>query len=292
MRAKFTLSLTILLAFGLTIPSLAWGPKGHFIINRLAIATAAAKLPAFMNAASKDLIYNAIEQDRWRDEVNSPLNIAQAPEHFFDSEYWGSISTIPGDRLEYTAKIAAKKVELGRAGFLPYAILENYGRLRNAFRMWRNAKTPEDRASAQANAIHYAGVLGHYVGDGTMPMHLSVHSNGWANGYPNPKAFTMDRMFHSRYETAYVDAAISDASVRAKVTPPVRLGNVFNSVKEHLSKAFAELEPVYELEKAEEFNPMSPRQKGTDFIVNELARGASMLSNLWYTAWMESAEAP
>jgi len=292
MRAKFTLSLTILLALGMTIPSLAWGPKGHFMINRLAIGAAAPKLPNFMNAASKDLIYNAIEPDRWREEINSPLNLAQAPEHFFDVEYWGSISTIPADRLSYTTKIAEQRIELSKAGYLPYALLENYGRLRNAFRMWRNAKTQDDRASAQANAIHYAGVLGHYVGDATMPMHLSVHSNGWASGYPNPKNFTMDRMFHSRYETAYVDAAISEAEVRTKVTAPVGLENVFVAVKEHLSKAFAELEPIYEMEKAGEFNPISPRQKGTDFIANELARGASMLSSLWYTAWLESAETP
>ena len=30
--------------------------------------------------------------------------------------------------------------------------------------------------------------------------------------------------------------------------------------------------------------------KGTDFIVTELARAATMLSNLWYTAWVESGE--
>ncbi len=79
------------------------------------------------------------------------------------------------------------------------------------FETWRNAKTDADRESARANAVHYAGVLGHYVADGTMPMHLSVHFNGWADGYANPKGFTTDRMFHSRYETAYVDAAINQA---------------------------------------------------------------------------------
>jgi len=292
MRAIITLSLTFLLVLTMTIPSAAWGPKGHSMVNRLAIGTAATKLPAFMNASSRDLIYNAIEPDRWREETNSPLNIAQAPDHFFDSEYWGDIATIPTDRLDFTKQMAAKNIELSKAGYLPYAIMENYGRLRNAFRNFRNAKTPEDRASAQANAVHYAGVLGHYVADATMPMHLSVHSNGWASGFPNPKNYTMDRMFHSRYETAYVDAAISESAVKMKVTAPVRLGNVFSAVKEHLNKTFAELEPVYEMEKAGEFNPMSPRPKGTEFIVNELARGATMLANLWYTAWMESAETP
>jgi hypothetical protein len=168
--------------------------------------------------------------------------------------------------------------------------MEDYGRLRNAFRNWRNAKTDADRESARANAVYCAGILGHYVADGTMPMHLSVHYNGWADGYPNPKNFTKDRMFHSRYETAYVDAAIDEATVRKMVGAPQRVTDVFGAVKNHLSRTFSELEPMYELEKTGEFNPAAPRPKGTELISGELARGATMLGSLWYTAWIESGE--
>jgi hypothetical protein len=40
-------------------------------------------------------------------------------------------------------------------------------------------------------------------------MHLTIHYNGWADGVANPRNFTKDRMFHSRYENAYVNAAIT-----------------------------------------------------------------------------------
>jgi hypothetical protein len=262
------------------------------MVNRLAIEASATRLPPFMKAATNDLVYNALEPDRWREESGSPMNIAQAPDHFFDSEYWGAVSTIPSDRYAFMSQLAAKKVDLIKVGYLPYAIIENYARLRNAFRNFRNAKTANDKDSASANAVHYAGLLGHYVADGTMPMHLSVHFNGWADGYANPKGFTMDRMFHARYETAYVDAAINLAAVKAKVGTPQRLTDVFGAVKEHLSRTFSELEPVYELEKAGEFNPQAPRPKGTELITNELARASTMLGSLWYTAWLESAENP
>jgi hypothetical protein len=245
-----------------------------------------------MKAATNDLVYNALEPDRWREETNSAMNIAQAPDHFFDSEFWGAVSTIPKDRYAFMAQLGAKKVDLIKVGYLPYAIIENYARLRNAFRNWRNAKTDADRESAKANAVHYAGVLGHYVADGTMPMHLSIHHNGWEDGYANPKGFTTDRMFHARYETAYVDAAINPAAVKAKVGAPQRLTDVFVAVKDHLRLTFSELEPMYEMEKTGEFNPQAPRAKGTDFITNELARGATMLGSLWYTAWLESGELP
>ena len=274
----------------LPISAAAWGEKGHLMINRLAIDAASSKLPEFMNAAREEIIYNGYEPDRWREEGRTPLNITQAADHFFDSEYWGTISTIEPDRYSFMEKVAAKKVELVRIGYLPYAMIENYGKLVNAFRFWRNAKAPQDRESARGNAIYVAGVLGHYVGDGSQPMHMSIQYNGWLDTTPNPKNFTKDRTLHTRYEATYVNAAVEFASVRPKVQAPQRLNNVWDSIKQYLSQGFADLEPMYELEKTGEFNPQQPRAKGTEFIVNELGRAGTMLGNLWYTAWLESAE--
>jgi hypothetical protein len=270
----------------------AWGDKGHLMINRLAIDVAASQLPPFMKAASDHIIYNGPEPDRWRAEgPMSAMNITQAADHFFDSELWGPIATIEPDRYAFLEKLAARKLELIKVGYLPYAIQENYGKLVNAFRFWRNAKTPEERESARANAVYVAGVLGHYVGDASQPMHMSIHYNGWVETAANPKNYTKDRGLHGRYETAYVNAAIEDSIVRRKLQPPQRIAMVWDSIKQHLTQGFADLEPMYELEKTGEFNPEQPRAKGTDFIATQLARAVTMLSNLWYTAWLESAEA-
>jgi len=99
----------------------AWGEKGHAMISRLAIETAAPRLPEFMNASRGELIYNANEPDRWREEAHSPMNLAQQADHFFDSELWGPIPTIEPDRYQFMEKVAAKKVELVKVGYLPYA---------------------------------------------------------------------------------------------------------------------------------------------------------------------------
>jgi len=268
----------------------AWGSKGHSIVNRLAVGAAAPRLPAFMRAAADQITYNGDEPDRWREESGTPLAVVNGPDHFFDSEYWGSIGAIEKDRYAFMAKLEERKIDLAKVGYLPYAIIEHYGRLRNAFRVWRRARTASDRESARVNAVFYAGVLGHYVADGSQPMHLSIHYNGWADGEPNPRNFTKDRMFHNRFEAAYVTRAVDALRVRAKVQPPQRLPDVFAAVKGYLIQGFTDLEPMYELEKSGEFKPDSPRSKGTDFIERELARAATMLSNLWYTAWLESAE--
>jgi len=269
----------------------AWGEKGHLMVNRLAIEAATSKLPEFMSGSREHIIYNGPEPDRWRIEgQTSVMNTAQAADHFFDSELWGPISTIDADRYSFMEKVAAKKVNLVKIGYLPYAIIENYEKLLNAFRFWRNAKTAEERESARENAVYVAGVLGHYVGDSTMPMHLSVEYNGWLETSPNPKGYTKDRGFHSRYESLYVDAAINADAVRQKVQPPQRLSNVWDAIKQNLIQSFSELEPTYDMEKAGEFNPQQPRPKGTEFITNQLARASTMLGNLWYTAWLESGE--
>ena len=156
--------LAILLTLFIPVSAWAWGEKGHLMINQVAIDAAAAKLPEFMNAAREQIIYNGFEPDRWRREEKSPMNIAQEVDHFFDSEKWGPVSTIPSDRYLFLQQLVERKGDL-KIGYVPYAIIENYGRLVNAFRFWRSAKTPDDRKSAGANAVYVAGVMGHYIGD-------------------------------------------------------------------------------------------------------------------------------
>jgi hypothetical protein len=115
------------------------------MINGLAMDAASSQLPEFMNGARDQIIYNAIEPDRWREEGRtSVMNTAQAPDHFFDSELWGAISTIEPDRYAFMGKARRPKVPLIKVGYLPYAMVENT-KLVNAFRFWRNAKTPADR---------------------------------------------------------------------------------------------------------------------------------------------------
>ena len=284
------LPITILLLLTIPISASAWGEKGHFMVNRLAVDAAAAKLPEFMKAGRDHLIYNSYEPDRWKEEGRTPLNAGQSPDHFFDSERWGAISTIEPDRYLFMEKLAARRIELSRVGYLPYAIVENYGRLVNAFRHWRNAKAAAERESARANALFYAGTMGHYVGDGSQPLHLTIHFNGWADNAPNPHDYAKDRKLHTRYEIDYPNSAIEDATVKPKIASPTRLNDVSGSVKQYLTQTFSDVEPLYELEKSGEFNPLRPQPKGTAFIATQIARASTMLGSLWYTAWLESGE--
>jgi hypothetical protein len=227
----------------LTFPGFlaAWGEKAHLMINRLAIDRVAPQLPEFMKSGRATIIYNGYEPDRWREEANSPMQIAEAPEHFLNTELWGSILTLEPDRYGFMNNLVRRKIDLRNVGYLPYAVLENYGRLKNAFRQTRKAATAQDAAAAQADAIHYAGVLGHYVGDASQPLHMSIHFNGWLDSVPNPKNFTRDRKLHSRYESGYVNKALEDSMVIPKIVAPRRLRDVSGAIKEHLQQSFIDL---------------------------------------------------
>src|SRR5438876_10575217 len=102
MRRPLFRNLLILLALGsFPISAFAWGEKGHLMVNRLAIGSAGARLPAFMRAAAEQITYNGFEPDRWREEAGTPMNTAQALDHFFDSESWGPMVSIAKDRYAF-----------------------------------------------------------------------------------------------------------------------------------------------------------------------------------------------
>jgi len=70
-------------------------------------------------------------------------------------------------------------------GYLPYAMIENYGRLVNYVRNWRNAKTPANREASQADAV-YVAASSVTCRRRLAAMHMTIHYNGWAATAPNP----------------------------------------------------------------------------------------------------------
>jgi hypothetical protein len=128
--------------------------------------------------------------------------------------------------------------------------------------------------------------MGHYVADGSQPLHTTIRYNGWVG--PNPNGYTTQHEIHAQFETAYVGANISAKDFAGLVHAPEKLDDPFNGYVAYLRESNTLVERVYALEKAGGF-----REKGTpeafDFTSHRLAAGAQMLLNLWYTAWMESA---
>ena len=271
-----------------------WGEAGHRIVGEAAARALPADMPAFFREAVGQLAYLNPEPDRWRAPrdaapLDSAMDPAFSPDHFVDMELVTAGATRARDRYGFADSLRAAGVSPQVAGFLPWRILELTSRLREEFRLWRRATSPEERAWIEARIVNDAGVLGHYVADGANPHHTTIHYNGWTG--PNPKGYTPTGTgFHSRFESQYVETHLSVADVRPLVAAQSRtLLPLRDSVHAYIGRSHAQLERLYELDKAERFDAKTEGAEHRRFAVERLAAGATMLRDVWWTAWTASA---
>lgn len=290
---KATRSAALGLALAITLGATPWGRDGHLMVGQAAAARLPRDMPTFFRAERLRLSYLNYEPDRWRDDDMAEMNEAFRYDHYIDLENVPAAARAARDRYRYI-EVLYRHTDLERperdAGFLPFRILEVYQRLETGFRRWREAG-PEERAWIEERIVNDAGVLGHYVADGSQPHHATIHFNGWSSGAPNPRGFTTARDFHGRFESGYVSAAVRpDQVVDALQGRAEPLDDVRAAVWAYLDESNRLVERLYELEQATGFDPERPHPDATAFAVERLAAGADMLRRMWYTAWVRSGE--
>jgi len=278
--------------------ALAWGNEGHTYINRVAAEKIPASMPRFFRRAVVEIAYLGPEPDRWRSPTEFALKNAQEPDHFIDLERVEWLDPLPRGRYEFYRKLYEKRAATidhpddylpEHVGLQPYITMEVYGRLKAAFREYRKRKADhQPTASVEQAIIFYAGWIGHYVADGSQPLHTTIKYNGWVGS--NPNGYTTLHEIHAQFETAYVGANISAKDFSGFVHAPEKIDDPFLGYIAYLKQSNGLVEKVYALEKSGGF-----REKGSpeafEFTTRRLAAGAQMLLDLWYTAWLESATA-
>jgi hypothetical protein len=140
----------------------------------------------------------------------------------------------------------------------------------------------------EAAILFYAGWLGHYVGDGSQPLHVTVNYNGWA-GKENPNGYTADHTIHWRFEGPFVDAAVNTSDVRPLVAPLHPIGDEWDDYLAYLRHTGSLVGRVYQLDKAHGFDGTGTPES-RQFTAERLAAAASMLRDLYVAAWVKSAE--
>lgn len=281
----------------LVLPTVAfgWGEVGHYLTGKAAAMRVPQAMPAFFRDATRQLAYLNPDPDRWRDRAESridpAMDEASAADHFIDLELVppavlaGALAA--PNRYAYADTLAAAHVSAIKMGFLPFRMLELSQRLRVEFRLWRTAPD-STRPFIEARIINDAGILGHYVADGSNPAHTSIEYNGWVG--PNPNGYATDHRFHSRFESAYVSAHITLDDVLPRVDTAARvLPNLRGAIIDYLRQSNAEVEPMYRLDKAHPFDATTADAADKAFVSDRLAAGARMLRDIWWTAWVTSA---
>ncbi|MGA3046410.1 MAG: S1/P1 nuclease [Terracidiphilus sp.] len=269
----------------------AWGNEGHRLINKLAASTLPAAVPVFLRtqSAANEIEYLGPEPDRWRSRAEPELAAAQAPEHFIDLEPADALGPLPHNRLDFEAKVFAAGQRPERIGLQPWEATEVWERLKAALREYRSLlAAKQDTRGAEAAAIFYAGWLGHYVGDASQPLHTTDKYNGWLG--PNPNGYTTEHQIHWQFEGPFVAANEHEADVLPKMTAPKTIdGDMFDSYVVYLRHTATYVEKVYQLEKAGGFIGAGSAES-REFTAERLAAGASMLRDMIYTAWVDSAK--
>jgi hypothetical protein len=274
-----------------------WGNEGHGAINHVACEKLPSTVPEFLRSACDQLAYIAPEPDRWRQPSELALKRFQEPDHFIKLEAVEGMD-LPPDRYSFYRELDTRREETPghpddllpeRVGLQPYATIEVYERLVVAFREYRRALLEHDNpAYPEADAIFYAGWLGHYVADGANPLHTSIHYNGWVGA--NPRGYTTSNTIHWKMEGIFVAANFKQLQFAELVSSqPRQLKHPFQDYMNYLQDSHKQLEATYQLDKQGGFDGAGTPES-RQFIRGRLASGATMLRNMWYSAWVQSGE--
>jgi hypothetical protein len=302
-------SFVMAAALASVIPNsvLAWGSTGHRFIGEVAMRALPAETPAFLRTpqAALDVGEYSREPDRSKG-AGRTHDSDRDPGHFLDLSDDGTVlggptlATLPTTRAEFDAAVRKAGADSWKSGYLPYSIVDRWEQLARDLAYWRVLTAAEanpawkahkafftaDRRRREAQILVTIGELSHFVGDGSQPLHVTVHFNGWGD-FPNAGGYTTAKI-HSPFESDLVQASVTEASVAAKLGPPKDCKCVIaKRVADYLGATGALVVPLYQLEKAGGLAAGDPR--GPAFATDRIAVGASELRDLIVEAWRASA---
>lgn len=282
----------------------AWGVRAHTWINRVAVRTLPDDGPAFLKAHEDWIAYLSVIPDAWRRPSEPFLKMLEDPNHGWFKEQFSFMTEIPRSRYEFVLKLYDEQRRLAAAGdpaaaltnvrwtgTMAYAAVEGYERMLTGMRTYRALRErKEDTRFAELEIAYAMGWTGHYTADGAQPLHDTVHHDGWQGA--NPRGYTTNPRVHGLFETQFVDLMqLEGGDIQPKVPAARRLADPFTAIVEHLDEAGRHTEQVYRLEKAGALADAANVEART-LVIQQTARGAALLRDLAYTAWLRSGEPP
>jgi hypothetical protein len=308
-----------------TRPASAWDYEGHRLVNQLALASLPTNFPAFVRApaAEERLAFLGGEADRWRNMQDLALRHCNGPDHYIDLEelagYELKPELLPVFRYDFISQLAVfRKANpekfpepdptrnqdhtRGLVGLLPWAIAENYAKVKSGFSYLKTFEqqggTPEEIANAQANLLYVMGVMGHYVGDASQPLHTTIHHHGWVGD--NPQHYSTSSGIHSWIDGGYFAkvGGVNRSGMETKLRPaqlvtvegrPAKPEEMFQAAMLFIMQQNKLVEPLYELEKTGKLSGEGEDGlRGRVFLQEQLVKSGQLLGDIWYSAWQQA----
>lgn len=280
----------------------AWGVTGHRVIARVAVTGLPEEVPGFVKRQIDWIGVRSITPDSYRSASEPFIKMEEDPSHEWHLEQVAFLPTIPRSRTEFVQAVydeyrRFEKTDPGRAalanprgtGLLPYTSIEIFERLKATFRTWRDQqRAREDTAFTELDAAFYIGWLSHYIADAAMPLHTSVHHDGWVGD--NPRGYARSGDLHWGFENDFVNLiALEEQDIQPRLGAPTALVDPFAAILAHLAESHGRVERVYALEQRQAFADRTDAE-ARELVYACTTQGATVLRDLIYTAWLGSAE--
>jgi hypothetical protein len=253
LKYKVSISMGLLLAVSICVYSQisvvhSWSSETHRYITSTAIdQLMPPSFDWFFQTYSSTILEYSTKPDSWKNLGNP----GYSPDEQYRHYYHVDVNYPNGhDKSDYVD------------GVLPWAVEDNF----NAFVQYL-------RENDWDHAAQLAGVISHYIGDASMPLHATSNYNPGGN--------------HTAYEST-VDSHLREINMIISGFTPQELENVFNSTMQLLNDSYSYvsvLSPYLE-------NGTLWNDNIKDITENRLRTGAQLLTNIWYTAVVQAGVSP
>jgi hypothetical protein len=341
----------------LASPAFSWGERGHDLVTRAAVRILIAQDQKSKSESSEMTFSAPFQKREhmlghlanvpdilWRD-LGKEIEEQNAPTHYIDLEYLSAEPSI--DKIPTTVAAAEKQMaalcaavpdpkenhayvcplegngspSINAAGSAPWRVQQFFNLMKKTFAAIKTeqqtSKATKVSATLGNQALLYAGLMSHFVGDLAQPLHTTRDYNGWERQAAG---------LHSFFETQIIDAfdfTLDGDVLRAALQnhPVQKLAAAFPKKRRQVMMrdpfaisvalaldSFGHVSELLNLDKKVALTkPSSIDAKGVKFYaerrpsvnvaksfrslaVNRLAIGADTTAYLWYLAWEEGGK--
>ena len=263
------ISYTLFL-FSVAIILASWGSTGHKKINGCAALSFGTQMSQFNQWTSVLVAHASDADDRKTTDPN------EAPKHYIDIDSYSEFNSTGkiAQTLDSVIAIHGSNFVYNN-GILPYATKTTFDTLKACF--LRND---------WAKAVLTSSDLGHYVGDGHMPLHITKNYDGQQTGNDG---------IHSRYETSMIDSYVSQIIYTGDTLTVIP--NVTQYIFDYLYINYTYIDSVFAADNyaqgiASNVNSVQYKQalwlKSGGFTTVLFKNASHALAELIYTAWVEA----
>ena len=264
-------------------PARAWWPAGHSIIAQGAVGCLPDEMPLWFRAGAGQIAHDAQDPDLQKDKTLPIMTEREYPQHFFDWELVG-LETPPPTRRAFYADCAKRGVNPFDVGELPYALAEWTQRLTMDF---AEARQYPDNPYIQSKTLVTAGILSHYAGDATMPLHVTNDFDGRAGA----DGKSPHSGIHARVDSLIEKLNLTSQQLAADQTIEA-LPALWPGIEAQMRETYGHIDQTYALEK------QLPLETGAyaappavqNFALERGRTAARFTAQLFLTAWRDSAQ--